>query len=114
MKDRWVERFIKEALPKILSEVSPLLVIIFGSRVKGGAREDSDIDVIVVSDYFKDIPFIKRMPMLLRLVYFEKHIDFLCYTEEEFNRIKDESVIVRTALREGINVYALNPPPTSS
>ncbi len=66
MRDRWVERFIKKALPKILSCVSPSRVIIFGSRVRCGAREDSDIDVIIVSDYFKDIPFVKRMPMLLR------------------------------------------------
>jgi len=106
MKDRWVDRFIKEAVPKILDEISPYLIIIFGSRVKGNARDDSDIDVIVVSDYFKGIPFLKRMPMLLKLVKFEKHIDFLCYTEEEFNRIKNESIVLKTALQNGVSIYS--------
>lgn len=106
MKDRWVARFIKEAVPKILDEISPYLIIIFGSRVKGNARDDSDIDVIVVSDYFKGIPFLKRMPMLLKLVKFEKHVDFLCYTEEEFNRIKNESIVLKTALQNGVSIYS--------
>ena len=34
----------------------------FGSRVTGQAHEGSDIDVLIISEFFKDIPFIKRMP----------------------------------------------------
>ena len=104
MKDELLDRFLKEALPKIVQKFKPSKIIVFGSRVRGNARSDSDIDVIVVSDRFKNIPFIRRMPMLLRLVRFDQHIDFLCYTEEEFERIKDESAVVKSAMESGVVV----------
>jgi predicted nucleotidyltransferase len=103
--DKWIENF-KEVIP-VLQKINPSRIIIFGSRARGDGKEDSDIDVIVVSDYFKGIPFLKRMPMLLRMIDFEKHIDFLCYTKDEFERIKDNSVIVSSALQEGIEITYL-------
>jgi len=104
MRDKWIDLFIKEALPKIQREVNPSKVIIFGSRAGGFAEEDSDIDVIVVSNFFKNVDFLERMPMLLKLIKFEKHIDFLCYTEEEFEHLKESSVVVRDALSKGLDV----------
>jgi predicted nucleotidyltransferase len=103
--DEWIEKF-KEVIP-VLQKINPSKIIIFGSRARGDGKEDSDIDVIVVSDYFKGIPFLKRTPMLLRMIDFEKHIDFLCYTKDEFERIKDNSVIVSSALQEGIEITYL-------
>jgi len=100
--DEWIEKFIEEAVPKIVKEIKPSRIIIFGSRARGDARETSDIDVIVVSDYFKGIPFLRRMPMLLRLVKFEKHIDFLCYAEDEFEEIEEKSIVVNNALKDSL------------
>lgn len=104
MKDKWLDKFIKEAVPKIIKEIKPSRIIIFGSRAKDNAKENSDIDVIIISDYFKNIPFIRRMPILLRLIRFEKHIDFLCYTEDEFENIKEKSIIVSNALKNSIEL----------
>ncbi len=104
MKDKWIDLFIMEVLPKIKEKINPSRVIIFGSRVSGFATEDSDIDVIVVSDLFKNVSFLERMPMLLKLGGFEKHIDFLCYTEEEFEHLRKNSVIVRDALTKGLDL----------
>ena len=106
MKDKWIEKFIKEAIPKILEKISPSQIIVFDSRVKGNAKDESDIDVIVISDYFEGIPFLKRMPMLLKLVKFEKHIDFLCYTEDEFEKVKKMSAILKSALQNGVSMYS--------
>jgi len=100
-QDQWAAKFIDEGLPKLLMAVRPSRVIISGSRVRGEVGEASDLDVIVVADSFRDIPFLKRMPLLLKLVRFEKHIDFLCYTEEEFEQVKETSSIVKSALEEG-------------
>ena len=55
MKDKWIDLFIMEVLPKIKEKINPSRVIIFGSRVCGFATEDSDIDVIVVSDFLKTL-----------------------------------------------------------
>ena len=76
---------------RLLAAVRPSRVITFGSRARGDAGEGSDLDVIVVADSLEGMPFLKRMPFLLKLVQFEKHIDFLCYTEEEFRRAKRTS-----------------------
>ena len=100
--DPWVERFLREVLPKLERELRPSLVVLFGSRIRGDAAEDSDLDVIVVSEAFAGIPFLKRMPMLLKLTDFGIHLDFLCYTPEEFRRLRGSSLIISQALREGL------------
>lgn len=102
--DFWLKRFKSEVLPKIIENFKPERVLLFGSRIKRIAGEDSDIDVIVVSDTFTNIPFIKRMPLILQMVKFPKHIDFICYSSEEFERIKNESSILLDALEHGEEV----------
>ncbi len=106
--DEWIERFKMEVIP-VLQKINPLKIIIFGSRVRGDAEVESDIDVIVVSDYFKGIPFLKRTPMLLRMLDFEKHIDFLCYTKEEFEEIINKSIIIRNAMQKCISFSQISP-----
>ncbi len=106
MTDIWIERFRKEALPKIVQHTQPLRVLIFGSRIKGNATEDSDIDVIIISDSFKNIPFIRRMERVLKAVRFPKHVDYLCYTPEEFERIKHASSIIEDALEQHLEAIA--------
>ena len=99
--DRWVERFKKEALPVVLHECQPEKVVLFGSRVTGEADEESDLDVIVVSKVFEQIPFIRRMAFMLKKVRFTKHIDFLCYAPAEFERIRRTSAVLQDALQYG-------------
>ena len=42
MTDRWLKRFQKEAIPKIVAEFKPDRVLLFGSRVRGTANKYSD------------------------------------------------------------------------
>ncbi len=104
MKDIWLQRFERKILPVLESEFKPETVIIFGSRITGNAQEGSDIDVLIISQLFKDIPFIKRMPMVLRKTRFEKHVDYICYTPTEFENIKDRSSVIMDALENGRKV----------
>lgn len=103
-EDIWIKRFKEEALPKIIMSFSPVKIIIFGSRAKGEAKDDSDIDVIIISESFRDIHFLKRMPLVIRTIAFPKHIDFICYTPDEFERIANKSSVVMSALKEGMDV----------
>lgn len=48
------------------------------------------------------------MENMLKLVRFPKHVDYLCYTPEEFERIKDSSSIVEDALEECIEATIEN------
>ncbi len=98
MSDPWLEKFRKNVLPVISSIVHPDKVLIFGSRAKENAREESDIDIIIVSDYFSKMSFIQRMPFLLKKAPFEKHVDYLCYTPDEFEKVKKASSVLIDAL----------------
>ncbi|UCH97282.1 MAG: nucleotidyltransferase domain-containing protein [Candidatus Aminicenantes bacterium] len=104
MKDFWLQAFERNVLPILVSEFDPETVIIFGSRVTGNAHEGSDIDVLIITEFFKDIPFIKRMPLVLRKARFEKHVDYICYTPAEFENIKDKSSVIMDALEYGRKV----------
>ena len=50
--DTWLDLLKREVLPKLIAELKPEKILLFGSRIKGTADENSDIDVIVVSNAF--------------------------------------------------------------
>ena len=100
MTDTWVERYRKEVLPKLTHTLKPSSILLFGSRATGTALPESDLDVIIVAEAFAGIPFVRRMAYVLGLVRFPKHVDYLCYTREEFARIKESSSVVQSALQE--------------
>ncbi len=60
-----VERIIKEYIKKLEEmNIIPLKVILFGSYAKGEAREDSDIDLIIVSKDFEKMNIRERLEIL--------------------------------------------------
>jgi predicted nucleotidyltransferase len=106
--DKLIKLFKKTLLPQILKEYNPQAIILFGSRIKGNATVNSDLDIIIVSKSFQEIPFIERMSLLLKKFDFPRHIDYICYTPEEFERIKGGSSLIIDALEYGeiISPYA--------
>jgi predicted nucleotidyltransferase len=104
MTDSWIKKFQKEALPILIKEFKPEKLLVFGSRVRGNAKRNSDIDVIIVSSYFESIPFLKRMPIALKKVPFPKHVDYICYTQEEYGRMKNESSVIMDALENALEL----------
>ena len=103
-KDLWISRFSDEVLPQLNRYFSPEKIIIFGSRAKGEATYDSDIDVILISEVFNGIKFIKRMAMVLKKISFSKHIDFICYSPDELERVRKSSAIIQDALQNGVEL----------
>jgi predicted nucleotidyltransferase len=103
-RDFWLDKFRQEDLPVIVNHLRPERVLAFGSRARGRATEDSDLDIIIVSRCFSEIPFLQRMPMMLKLVSLPKHVDYLCCTPEEFGRIRRVSSIIMDALREPVEL----------
>lgn len=97
-KDKWVKKFISEALPKLKIEFNPQQLLFFGSRIKGSPRKDSDLDIIILSDSFKNVPFVNRRGLVLKKVKFPKHVDYFCYTTDEFQKIKNQSSVIMDAL----------------
>ena len=91
------------------SEVRVDSVFLFGSFARGDQREDSDVDLLILSDDFKEMPFIKRLELLSKLrnhpMTGEVAMDIFGYTPEEFERLENESVIMRQAKKEGRFVW---------
>lgn len=59
-------------------------IILFGSQARGDAREDSDIDLLVVSPDFVKMPFLKRLEVLgTAIAKVRKPIEPLACTPDE-------------------------------
>ncbi len=76
-------------------------MILFGSRSRGEELLSSDVDLLVVSPYFKNIPFRKRPDIFLDAWKFSVDLEVICYSPEEFFRKQKEYGIVREAVKEG-------------
>ena len=93
-------RQFKKALESSNIKVDQL--IIFGSHADGTAREDSDIDVVVISPSFSDKSYWERIDILTDAIYqVFAPIEASAFTPEEWNTGK--SLIVDYA-RNGVLV----------
>lgn len=96
---------IREMVETIVREANPDAVILFGSRARGDARPDSDVDLLIIERE----PFspqrsrrqeTARLYLALRKLAMPK--DLLLYSHEEFEQLKDSPHhIVGRARREG-------------
>jgi len=67
-------------------------------------KEDSDIDLILVSRNFAGKSFFDRPIGLRKFWTLHYPVDFLCYSPEEFKKEKRRVSIVSEAIREGLEV----------
>lgn len=100
--DPLVRRFAARHLPKLKRRYRPRLVLVFGSRARGEALAESDLDLLVVSDRFRGVRFLERASTVLNELDIPFAVDVLCYTPEEFTRKRHELGIVSLAVEEGI------------
>ena len=98
MNDPIIGVFLSEILPKLNELFHPKEVVLFGSRVVGNAHDESDLDVILVSESFRDIPQHQQFPLVRKSIRAPYSIDYLCYTPEEFERMKTRSSVLESAL----------------
>ena len=80
-------------------------IILFGSYSRGTALEDSDIDLIVISDGFTEMPFLKRLEMLELLWPFTDAVEAIGYTKSEYEQYSNELRIASVARKEGKEIY---------
>ncbi len=108
-KKNIVKKVIREYLKCFPSDIRVKGIFLFGSYATGKIRQDSDIDIIVISQDFKKMNFIKRLEMLSHFRQAEITrsfpMDIIGYTPEEFKEIDKESVIMRQAKKEGKMIF---------
>jgi len=94
-----VKRF-KNALESINIRVDQL--ILFGSHAEGTAREDSDIDLVVISSSFSDKRYWERINILTDAIYqVFAPIEASAFTPDEW---KSEKSLISDYAKNGVLV----------
>ena len=81
-----IKKFIKEFV-KLGFEVKK--VYLYGSYAKGDWLKSSDIDIVIISNSVKNIPFKDRLEICWKITYklnLNPPIEALVYTEDELTR----------------------------
>lgn len=102
--DKKTDKKVKSFVKRIKNNFNIDRIIFFGSRVKGTYKKNSDYDFILVSNDFKGMRFTDRISKIYPYWDYYDSIEPLCYTPEEFNKLKKQVTIVREAVREGIEI----------
>ena len=102
--DERIEQFRRDVLPRLVQQFRPSKVLAFGSRVRGDALKDSDLDVLIVSEAFRGVRWLDRPVGVMQECDIRLGVELLCYTPEEYERKLGELGIVRTANDEGMEL----------
>lgn len=103
------DALLDQMVQAIVAEVDPEQVILFGSRARGDARENSDVDLIVVEcEPFG--PERSRRKEMVRIYHalagFLVPADVLVYSHEDVAYWRDSlNHVLARALREGKVLY---------
>ena len=103
-KKKSIIKILREFKSETNKDLPIRKMFLFGSRAKGNSHKWSDVDLVIVSDKFKKLRFRERATKMYDYWDIDYPVDFLCYTPEEFNKLKKEVTIVREAVKNGIEI----------
>lgn len=107
--NKTIEFFIEKYLESVKSHFHPQEMWLWGSYVYGKPREDSDLDVLLISKDFEKHRFIRRSTEVIKQLktWADRDIpdiDFLCYTPDEFAKKKNQISLVNEITQKGLKV----------
>lgn len=96
---------LQEATRRLIENFSPQRIILFGSQARGTADDQSDVDLLVVTNFVgKRRTLMVEMDRALRGLGIAR--DIIVITPEEFERDSEiPGTIARPAAREGRILY---------
>jgi len=99
------DRLLQDIVQRIVGTGNPLKIVLFGSRARGDARPDSDIDLLVIEE--STLPRYRRSPRYYRATRgaFPAR-EIVVWTPAEIRQWElVPNHFVTTALREGKVLY---------
>ena len=99
------EQLLDEVVRRVRQAGSPHKIVLFGSRGRGDARPDSDLDLLILED--SELPRYQRSPRYYHvLTGLFPSKDIVVYTPEEVQEWSGvPNAFVTVALREGRVLY---------
>jgi len=96
-----IEKKLKEFKKAVNKDFPIQRMYLFGSQAWGKPHPDSDIDLIIVSPKFRKLNFFQRGAKMYDTWNLRCPVDFICYTPEEFNKLRKQVSIVSLAIEKG-------------
>lgn len=98
-----IEGRVRKLAARLHAKLGVDQVLLFGSTAKGNRLEASDVDIIVISKGFEDIPIPERQGMIQREWEGPEELQTLAYTPQEFSVISGR-VTVQEILSHAIDI----------
>ena len=103
LKDERVASWLEEGVARLVRELEPERIVLFGSWARGTATRRSDIDLCVI--WKTDLSPLDRIGKVLVLLKdAPRPIEAVVYTPEELVRM-EESPFIRRIVKEGKVLY---------
>ena len=96
------DKIINAIVAKMVS-YKPERVIVFGSSIRGGWHENSDIDLAIIKR--TGLPFYQRAAEVRKLLRSKVPLDVFVFTPEEFELAKKTNLLVSEIEKPGKVVY---------
>jgi len=96
--------FLKKFKKRLSKRIQVNKLILFGSRARGKTERWADFDLMVVSENFKNEDSLNRAIGFYDYWDIDYPVDFLCYTPEEFEKLRKKISIVAEAMRDGVEI----------
>ncbi|MFH1654646.1 MAG: nucleotidyltransferase domain-containing protein [Pseudomonadota bacterium] len=98
-----VRDYVKELKKK---DISPQMIILYGSYASNTATDASDIDIVVISNDLSKWPPIERLQILsIATMNIDAPLEVLGYTPEEIKAHGHESIIWAEIQKNGKEIY---------
>lgn len=104
--DKEIYQIISEYKQKLKAlGISVKKIILYGSHAVGNAREDSDMDLVVVSEDFKNMDIWERLCLLGRArIGIRRPMEIMGFTEEELESEDSDNFIKDEVKSKGVEV----------
>lgn len=90
------EKILYEFILKVREEFDEkAIVYLIGSYARGDWLLNSDLDLIIISEKFRNLSLGKRYALIRKLLPQDISVELLLYTPEEFKKLKEKSMILQ-------------------
>ena len=106
LRQETAKSLVKKYLGRLPIKVDA--AILFGSTATNNRLAESDIDLIIISEDFKQMALPQRFLILQKNWQSKTDLEAFGFTKEEFDNLKNKSIVLQEAVEYGIKLEIKN------